>query len=86
MTVLAPLLSETDVARDMQSTTDLVPPSVAARFIGLELANHADRVEFWRRVHDWRIPYFRLGPRTIRFSERELTAWISSRRVPRPRD
>ncbi len=31
-------------------------------------------------VHEDRIPYVRLGPRTVRFDEADLAAWLEERR------
>ena len=31
-------------------------------------------------VHQKRVPHLRLGPRTVRFDEDELRAWVAERR------
>jgi len=31
-------------------------------------------------VHQNRVPYVRLGPRTVRFDENELREWVAARR------
>lgn len=36
-----------------------------------------------KRVAAGEVPHVRLGPRTVRFDEEELRAWLEARRVPR---
>jgi hypothetical protein len=60
----------------------LLSPEQAAPIVGLRYSPKAkDRVSFYRAVHAWNVPFFRLGPKTIRFSRDDLQVWLRSRRV-----
>lgn len=59
----------------------LSPADVCRRLLGRELDTGAARVAFWRAVRAWRIPFYRIGPKTIRFSEADLNCWLEKRRV-----
>jgi hypothetical protein len=62
--------------------SELLTPAQAAPLIGLRFSKKpADRVSFWRAIHEWNVPHFRLGPRTIKFSPDDLRVWLRSRRV-----
>lgn len=64
------------------SCSALLTPTQAAPLIGLRFSRKpADRVSFWRAIHEWNVPHFRLGPRTIMFSPDDLHVWLNSRRV-----
>jgi predicted DNA-binding transcriptional regulator AlpA len=66
--------------------SELLTPAQAAPLIGLRFSKKAaDRVSFWRAVHDWHVPHFKLGPRTVKFSRGDLLAWLESRRVGKGR-
>lgn len=61
---------------------ELLCPAEAAPLLGLRWSNAPrDRVAFYRAVHDWAIPHYRLGPRTVKFSRGDLLIWLKSRRV-----
>lgn len=61
---------------------DLITPADAARLIHLRFSKESrDKVAFWRAIHDWGVPHYRMGPRTIMFSRRDVIAWLESRRV-----
>jgi hypothetical protein len=62
----------------------LLEPKQLARSMGLDLSRTKDRVKFWARVRDWRVPHIRLSTRTIRFSEADIKVWLESRRVGPP--
>ena len=60
----------------------LLTPAEAAPIIGLRFSSKAkDRVSFYRAIHAWGVPFFKLGPRTVRFSRVDIQAWLNSRRV-----
>ena len=61
----------------------LLRPAEVARFLGYDHDKPSNRVAFWRAVVAFRVPFFRLGPRTIRFRSEDVDAWLESRRVGR---
>ena len=61
----------------------LLRPAEVARFLDYDHDKPSDRVAFWRVVKAWRVPYFRIGPRTIRFKSEDFDGWLENRRVGR---
>lgn len=68
-------------ATDSKSTALLTAEQVSERILGRPLKSNTDRVAFWRAVRAFRVPHFRLGPRTIRFGESDIAEWLESKRV-----
>jgi len=62
----------------------LLTPKQVAATLGYDVCNPTERVGFWRAVRAWKIPFYRLGPRTIRFRQDDLNAWLEAKRVGRP--
>lgn len=51
----------------------------------MPLTGHTDSSAFWQWCHRNGVPFLRLGPRTIRFEETALRAWLDSRSVGQKR-
>jgi predicted DNA-binding transcriptional regulator AlpA len=70
------------VVQIISNSSDLLTPAEAAPLVGLRWSKAPkDRVSFYRAVHEWSIPHFKLGPRTVKFSRGDLLAWLQSRKV-----
>jgi excisionase family DNA binding protein len=63
------------------SLDDLLTPEQVASPLGFDLSNPTSRGIWWRSIRKWKIPFYRIGPRTIRFRKSEIDAWLSKRRV-----
>jgi hypothetical protein len=70
------------VVQIISNSSDLLTPAQTAPLIGLRWSRAPkDRVSFYRAVHAWGIPHFKLGPRTVKFARGDLEGWLQSRRV-----
>ena len=59
----------------MDTTRRLLTYAQAARFLNVPIGT------LYAWVHQRRIPHHRLGPRTIRFTEADLVAFVEATRV-----
>jgi predicted DNA-binding transcriptional regulator AlpA len=64
-------------------------PLVGARLLKADevmvLTGHRDRSAFWQWVRRNGVPFLRLGPKSLRFEEAALRAWLDSRSVGQKR-